>query len=527
MILDYESKENKMIDIFVEDRESSLKSYLFGAKRVKETYEALSFSVTRYTPYESKNVKQIIPADIVKKIRCEQREKLFESFVGNKYFDAPLVEKMLSFENETCVMNLRLALGDISDAGFYEGRLAYVYNQMVIELGEEESEARRIVECQLEELEKIVNYAKRGYTLRFWCSYNNEELCSLYYLMNTLRDVDCPIILLNLPQRIRKANGRFINKLRKWAQLSPEQIGFAISQSNPHFITKDEKERYAQLWDRLKEENGNIRITKDGAVESKPIDYYFGMIELNFPLNKIFKLTRLLSLIYKNEKQRNLDFFPYYFWSTQFRIMMERGILRKVKDVENDRWGYNCWVEVGEAPSKTISREVGDLRYDYVEKRLRQFGCNMITILDAICDDNIERSYKLLIENPNITKEEFFSIMEIEEYTFDKSDHNLRIYKYTYCKKCSQLVDKMDYREKKYCRYCENPFEETFDIIGAIYEKSKFVMNYLLERNVDDELIKLAIADRNLNRSYQIIEENPNITAEQFIKDAGYCISNL
>ena len=519
MILDYESKENKMIDIFVGDRESSLKSYLFGAKRIKEKYEDLHSSMAESPPQGGINKKCFISAEKIEELHCKKRRALFENFIDNKYFDAPLVEKMLSFENAACVIDLRLALGDISDANFYEGRLAYVYNQMVIELGAEESEARRVVDCQLEEFGEIINYAQRGYTLRFWGSYNNEELCSLYYLMNTLRDVDCPIILLNLPQRIRKANGRFINKLRKWAQLSSEEIGFAISQSNPHFITKDEKERYAQLWDRLKEENGEIRITKDGAVESKPIDYYFGLIELNFPLNKTFKLTRLISLIYKNVKQRNLDFFPYYFWSTQFRIMMDRGILHKVKDVENDFWGYNCWVEIGEAPSKTISGEMGDFRYDYVEKRLKQFGCNTITILDAICDDNIDRSYKLLIENPDITKEEFFSIMGIEEYTFDKSDHNLRIYKYTYCRKCSQLVDKMDYREKKYCRYCENPFEETFDIISAIYEKAKVVMNYLLKINMDGELIKLAIADRNLDKSHKIIEDNPDITAEQFIKE--------
>ena len=344
MILNYEAKENKMIDVFVGDMDG-LRSYLVSAKSVKAEYEDLRFSMTESTPKGSVEKDCCIPAKRIEEFHREQRKALFENFIDNKYFDAPLVDKMLSFDNEFCSMNLHLSLSDICDENFYEGRLAYVYNQLVIDLGAEEHEAKEVVDYQLQLVEKIVNYAKDGYTLRFWCSYNNEDLCSLYYLMHLLRDIECSILLLNLPQRIRKPNGRFVNKLRKWSQLYREQIGFAISQSNPHFITAEEKEKYAQIWDRLKEENAKIRITDGDEIRSVPIDYYFGLIERNCPKDKPFKLTRLLSLIYKNEKNCNLDHFPYYFWSTQFAIMMDRGILRKVKDVKNECWGYNCWVE--------------------------------------------------------------------------------------------------------------------------------------------------------------------------------------
>ena len=39
-ILDYQSKENKMIDIFVGDMDS-LRTYLVGTKKVKEKYDTL------------------------------------------------------------------------------------------------------------------------------------------------------------------------------------------------------------------------------------------------------------------------------------------------------------------------------------------------------------------------------------------------------------------------------------------------------------------------------------------------------
>ena len=458
-IFDYETKENKIIDVIAGNKQS-LRAYLFEAKRAKEKYEDLRFSMTEYTSEGGKETECVMSAENILLLRQESRKELFENFKDNKYFDSRLVDKMLSFDNEFCVMDLNLALSDISDEKFYDGRLAYVHNQIVIYLGGEESEAKEIVDNQLKLVDKIVEYAKNGYTLRFWCSRNNEDICSLYYLMNRLRGIECPILLLDLPRRIRKPNGRFIDNLRSWGQLGREQIGFAISQCNPRIITAEEKEKYAQRWDRLKEENSKIRITCGNGIKSVPIDYYFRIIERICPKDKPFKLTSLLRLINKEEKRRSLDDFPYYFWTTQFYIMIDRGILRKVKEIDNDFWGYNCWVE-------------------------------------------------------------FPTVMDKEEDAFDISDHNLRKYKYTYCSKCGQLVDKTDYGERKYCRYCENPSKDTFTVIGKIYEKAKYVMNYLLNINVAEDIIKLAIADKNLDKSYQVIINNEKINAEDFIKEAG------
>ena len=54
---------------------------------------------------------------------------------------------------------------------------------------------------------------------------------------------------------------------------------------------------------------------------------------------------------------------------------------------------------------------MGTLVMDCLEK----LGVSWITILDAICDENLEQSYQLIKENPEITKEEFLTAMQIEE----------------------------------------------------------------------------------------------------------------
>ena len=46
---------------------------------------------------------------------------------------------------------------------------------------------------------------------------------------------------------------------------------------------------------------------------------------------------------------------------------------------------------------------------------LQKLGMDMITIGEAICDENLEQSYKLIKENPNISKAEFLEKMQITE----------------------------------------------------------------------------------------------------------------
>lgn len=46
---------------------------------------------------------------------------------------------------------------------------------------------------------------------------------------------------------------------------------------------------------------------------------------------------------------------------------------------------------------------------------LRSLGMKSEAILDAICDENLEVSYKLIQENPKISKAEFLERMQISE----------------------------------------------------------------------------------------------------------------
>ena len=49
---------------------------------------------------------------------------------------------------------------------------------------------------------------------------------------------------------------------------------------------------------------------------------------------------------------------------------------------------------------------------------LQSLGLNMLTIGEAVDDRNLEKSYNIIINNPNISKDEFLKIMQIEEVDY-------------------------------------------------------------------------------------------------------------
>ncbi len=58
-----------------------------------------------------------------------------------------------------------------------------------------------------------------------------------------------------------------------------------------------------------------------------------------------------------------------------------------------------------------MERDIGIFVMDY----LQSIGLNMLTIGAAVDDSKVEQSYRLIMDNPRIGKEEFLRIMDIEE----------------------------------------------------------------------------------------------------------------
>ena len=130
-----------------------------------------------------------------------------------------------------------------------------------------------------------------------------------------------------------------------------------------------------------------------------------------------------------------------------------------------------------------------DQKYEFVVDYLDQMGLNWDEIDEATFDENLEKSYQLILKEPNINKEEFLEIMEIdEEITMEEA---------------SQL---------------------TWDLIALIVEINQLlpideedkVLIVMSLRNKDEQIIKFI----NWCLSKQVAADSFNITAARIVSAA-------
>ena len=64
----------------------------------------------------------------------------------------------------------------------------------------------------------------------------------------------------------------------------------------------------------------------------------------------------------------------------------------------------------------------------FIFDTLKKIGVDSLAILEAACDENIEYTYKLLMDNPSISKDDFLDLTGFEEYTVNTIPHRYRDY---------------------------------------------------------------------------------------------------
>ena len=120
---------------------------------------------------------------------------------------------------------------------------------------------------------------------------------------------------------------------------------------------------------------------------------------------------------------------------------------------------------------------------------LQNLGIDMYAIGAAIDDDNIDKAYQLVQDNPNITKEEFLRTMRIEEYVENTIPH-------------------------KYINYGNGDFDadKMFKDIQAHVESGK---------NINEFFGEDAVLNRFLDHYYQLIIYSPITEDEDYYDDGS------
>lgn len=109
----------------------------------------------------------------------------------------------------------------------------------------------------LQELKSLKEKAKSYKSIRIWySSIDSEDVSTLYFVINYLSDIENIYICDTNPSLFSHSTQEISKLLEKTKKL-----------------TKEEIENYEKLWDKLEEENGDLRLLNNSHLESKSYEY--------------------------------------------------------------------------------------------------------------------------------------------------------------------------------------------------------------------------------------------------------------
>lgn len=135
-------------------------------------------------------------------------------------------------------------------------------------------EAAELLEKGRESLERLLDRAKAGETLRIWSSGEPDEACGLCWVLDRLRPLGLEklkLILVKLPETEEQRDGVVV-RYRGWGDVGPQDLGrLALTGKE---LSPEEAEALADRWRVLWRENGALRAVENGIPVSVGEDHY-------------------------------------------------------------------------------------------------------------------------------------------------------------------------------------------------------------------------------------------------------------
>lgn len=182
-----------------------------------------------------------------------------------------------------------LAMGDITGAINGKERQD-VYDQT---LGRHSSDSNKeyFFAEQKNDMDILLSAAKAGETIRIWKSHVPYSMCGFYYICNLLKEIDCPINTVILPEYIHDTD-QTVTSYNNWGEIEPEKIyGLMTFEKS---LSALEKRAASDCWEALKKENALLRAIVNGKVISVPEHFYDFIIFQNLP-NTEFRQGELIA----------------------------------------------------------------------------------------------------------------------------------------------------------------------------------------------------------------------------------------
>ncbi|MGI6005612.1 MAG: DUF3658 domain-containing protein [Christensenellales bacterium] len=157
----------------------------------------------------------------------------------------------------------------------------------------EREEVERFFHLQRKDFEKMLAAAKEGQPIRAWTSSAPFSACAFAFMCDALRDIDCEISVISLPEYGETSDDRE-QPCSDWAEVPPGRFHRFLPLERK--VSGTEKRRQSHLWQSLKDENAPLRAVVNGRLISVPEDFYDHILLKNIPDGE-FVMARLIGEI--------------------------------------------------------------------------------------------------------------------------------------------------------------------------------------------------------------------------------------
>lgn len=145
------------------------------------------------------------------------------------------------------------------------------------------SELKQKSNAQSTEIEKLIDAAKKGETIRIWKSNAPFSACGLAFVCNQLENIHCDISVVSLENTQIERDNTLIS-YNHWGEVNPDDYYTFLK--GVRVISETEKKGRSELWQKLKEENSPLRAVVNGQLISVPESFYDHLLIKNFPNNE-------------------------------------------------------------------------------------------------------------------------------------------------------------------------------------------------------------------------------------------------
>ncbi|MCG8698289.1 MAG: DUF1835 domain-containing protein [Bacteroidales bacterium] len=188
-----------------------------------------------------------------------------------------------------------LDIGDIS--GEFDGiERQNVFQKIWGRFNFDDNEQEQFFHNQRKDMEKLLSAVINGIPIRIWKSNTPYSTCGFYFICNILRNIDCEINVVSLPEYKQVSENEIVT-YGDWGQIQSGKFYQFLTLERQ--LSQSEKLMFSNRWCDLVRENAPLRAIVNGKLISVPEDYYDYIITKNIP-DDDFLIARLIGKIMGN-----------------------------------------------------------------------------------------------------------------------------------------------------------------------------------------------------------------------------------